>query len=151
MADTFNNRELARDEWRKTDADYKVAALVIAECILKFGDVAPARLDDFRAAKQAERAAWGRYQEIVHAGEEVNALGTTGKLKLDVDKEESGMKIGDRVKLRELVDGQVWDNGHIVSTYNVGKSTWFRVRWTMQDGSELTTSSERPEDLELSA
>lgn len=61
------------------------------------------------------------------------------------------MKIGDRVKLRELVDGQVWDNGQVVSTYNVGKSTWFRVRWAMQDGSELTTSSERPEDLEVSA
>lgn len=89
MADTFNNRELARDEWLRADADYKVAALVIAECILKFGSVPDVRIEEFRAAKQAEVNAWGRYQEIVHEGEEVNALGTTGKLKLDVDKEVS--------------------------------------------------------------
>lgn len=73
MADLFNNLTVARQEWQAADADYKVAAVVIAECVLKYGSVTDARLEEYRVAKSREIETFYRYQAISHADEEVSA------------------------------------------------------------------------------
>lgn len=73
MADTYNDLHLARQEWLKADADYKLAALIIAECMVAHGTVTDTQLEQYRTTKQAEVNAWGRYQEITYEGGEVGA------------------------------------------------------------------------------